>query len=163
MRAVTIQMPWAWAVAYNLKNPENRGRPDPWRSAQDAMLGIHAGKTWDYEALFDLRMQRALDVAFPNPDPMDRVHTWQQHLRDVVVPQLHELDGKLLSARRLIDVHGYRSLCTCDDWAEPGQFHLVFEPAVEFFEPTPCRGYQGLWTVPFDVAEIPRIALAGAR
>lgn len=36
MRAVTIRMPWAYLVAYDFKSPENRGRPDPWRSAVGA-------------------------------------------------------------------------------------------------------------------------------
>lgn len=164
MRAVTVQMPWAWALAYNHKPVENRGRVDPWRSAVGEVLGIHAGKTWDDDALYDPRICRALIDAFPTLRETTSLATYRAILQSTVLPQLHELDGKLLSARRLRGLHDHTaSDCRCGGWAESGQFHLVFGLATTFFEPTPLRGYQGLWTLPLDLTEIPRITPAGAR
>lgn len=175
MRAITIQNPYAWAVAYDLKPVENRGRQHPWASAVGEDVAIHAGKAWHDFGLDDSRVQQALLKTFPHDDQVHTDGGWRRFLRRSV-PSLLALDGKVVAVRRLRDVHDPAECpsrhggaswteARCDGWAEPDQWHLVFESGPRLPTPIPCRGYQGLWTLPTDVeaAVQSQVALAGAR
>ncbi len=45
-------------------------------------------------------------------------------------------------------------------WAHPEQHHWRFDAVVPFGKPLPCKGAQGLWTVPDDVASACRLSFA---
>lgn len=176
MRAITIQNPYAWAVAQGIKAVENRGLPHPWRSGVGEEVAIHAGKEWHEYGLDDRRIEQALIKHFPPPADVHTLSGWERYLRETVMPPLRELDGKVVAVRRLLDVHAPTecpsrhggsswTVARCDGWAEPDQWHLVFESGPRLATPVPCRGYQGLWSLPTDVETAVRsqVAMAGAR
>jgi hypothetical protein len=43
--ALTVRQPYAWAIVFGSKNPENRPRPVP-PQVIGQRIGIHAGKKW---------------------------------------------------------------------------------------------------------------------
>lgn len=134
MRAITVRQPWAWAIVYAGKRVENRSRREPWHTAIGQCIAIHAGKA-DYDE------DDLLDVADLASD-----FTWED--RDYL-----EQRGVILGAATLVGLHHARSCDTsCSPWAQPDQWHLVLTDVVPLVRPIPCRGYQGLWTIPAPIA-----------
>lgn len=139
MKALTVQQPWAWAIATGHKPIENR----TWRISIGE-LAIHAGKTVDGEGIGHVR------------GVLERL--------GVVVPCERVGDRHLLARGAFVAVVDVTAICsaavegrscTCDpDWAMPGQYHHQLANPRPLVEPVACRGAQGLWQPPFgaDVA-----------
>lgn len=141
MKAITVKQPWAWPIALGAKTVENRTLPHPWRSAVGERIAVHAGKGWDTSAVHDQRLIEAAKAAG---------HLFAVEELD---PACYEY-GVVLATVRLTDVHRGDRPCRCrghNDWAEPGAWHLVLRDVTRLRTPVPCRGYQGLWTLPADV------------
>jgi hypothetical protein len=161
--AITLHRPWPWAIfhlpMFVRKPVENRGwKPPEHILGQD--IAIHAGKVFsDSSVPF---IQRVLDGFI---DPADEPHypvDWQ---------------SEPVRAQGIIGVVQCFGFARCDDpedpdidvqyggpcsrsnaigavsspWYVPGQYAwLLWKPRL-FAEPVPCRGAQGLWTIPDDV------------
>lgn len=142
MKAITVQQPWAFAIATGAKTIENRTRPHPWRSAIGNRIAIHAGKAWDDTAIHDERLIAAAKAA--------------GHLFtvDELDPAAYEY-GVVLATADLAGVHhaGPPNGCRCawNQWAQPDGWHLVLRDIQRLRRPLLCRGYQGLWTLPDHV------------
>lgn len=153
MRAITIQQPYAFAIAVGAKPVENRGRSIPWRAAVGERVAIHAGKTWYDGAEFDDRFDDLLvDGAMPDVPAaalgavvavatLAGVH-WGGACRFTPVERQRTVDTESLLPVR-------PGLCSA--WAEPDAWHLVWQDVRPLLEPVPTRGFQGLWTVPDGV------------
>lgn len=168
MRAITIQQPYAFAVASGVKDVENRTRSIPWRSAVGQRVAIHAGKAWYDGAEHDDRIVKL------GEQTVARMHAGEvpgASLLGFLVPQGHFL-GSVVALATLAEVH-WAGACRaslvrrqrpvdgeaeatdargfCSAWAEPDCWHLVWTGTVALLKPVPTRGFQGLWTLPTEV------------
>jgi hypothetical protein len=141
IRALTLIQPWGWAVFHG-KPVENRRWLCPaWQLGQP--LAIHGGKKYDREAEEFLCKLLGLH-ALP-------AEAHAQGLLGIVVPDRNvSEDGDFFDALMLSPY--YFGPC---GWALRDQ--------VEFREPVPCKGAQGLWIVPPDLLPTMRERFAAAK
>ncbi len=144
MRALSIQQPWAWAIAHGKKPVENRSWPVTYRG----LLAIHASKKPDEDAM-------ALIASRDRNSPLVKAVAW--HTRLWTPPEYaygavvalvevtgchHSQDRKCFSAR---------TGGMCSPWAVHGQFHIELAGVRPLSEPVPCRGALKLWPLPEEV------------
>jgi len=140
MRGITLNRPWPWAILHAGKRVENRGWPPPkWMIGQ--WLAIHAGKTFTPAAarhmaageiggsLDDCRALRCPQSASDHP---------------IGIVAVARLVGSVGADTMNIQQTGQAS------WAF-GPHCWQFDDVRELPEPIPCRGQQGLWTLPLDI------------
>jgi hypothetical protein len=120
MKALTVQQPWAWAIAHGGKDVENR----TWSTSHRGPLAIHAGKSYD----------RATDGLVAGLAGV------------AALPTLSTVRGAIVAVAHLAGVHIYGH-CQCSPWAAWGQYHWVFADVQPLAEPIPHKGALGLWTV----------------
>lgn len=129
MRALTVQQPWAQAIAVGAKVVENRAT----RWGYVGPLAVHAGARWSERGAADVRC-RAL---WPDLAPSDRF----RHSAVVAVVDV-------------VDCHPVRPGCCTHLWADamyagvPVGAHLVMANARELPHPVPTPGRLGLWRLP---------------
>ncbi len=121
MKALTIQQPWAWAIAEGIKCVENR----TWSTSYRGELAIHAGKKWDEAGREFLEC-----LGYTVPDDLPR--------------------GAIVAVVELVDVvpYGPRLFGSEDLLADPlatGPQCWLLENVRRLEQPIPCRGAQGLW------------------
>lgn len=137
MRALTIWQPWAACIAYGPKRVENRGwrPPERWRLPFD--LAIHAAKTRRVRDEAEARMRVADIWPLVNSVPMDRGAV-------VAVASVVGFFATLDEPRRTLT----------DPWVI-GPWCWQLDRVRPLICPVPCKGQQGIWTLPPDVeAEI---------
>lgn len=145
MRAITLHQPWATLVAIGEKRIETRAHH--WY-IENEEIAIHAGKT-------------PPDLALCRTEPFRSV------LIAAGYTNLNRLPlGAILSVHRVKDVWRFaqwerhrvieRALGTQHDPSfgnfETGRWGYLLTDRRQLPEPIPCRGMQGLWPVPPDVA-----------
>lgn len=125
MKAITLHQPWAWCIAHNGKRIENRSWAPP-SALRGQRIAIHAGKKWDQDG-----MDWLID---------GRMVTWPP-------------DNEVLASMKLQS----NIVCTAviaavvSESANPwfaGPIGWVLRDVETLITPVPCRGMQGLWTVP---------------
>lgn len=124
MKALTLHRPWSFAVAHLGKDVENRG----WRTNHRGQIAIHGGKRWDYDAA-------ALIFGISGNYPV-------QTAQGVV------------AVANLTEVHGAEECgfgLSCSYWALAHGWHWILADVIPLPEPVPCKGRQGLWTLPDEV------------
>lgn len=129
VRGLTLWRPWAAAIVHGPKAVENRHWPAPQASIDAGLwIAVHAGRTYDLDA--------ARFILARWPDVRDSIpHGDRQGVVGV---------AKVLRAVRAEDLE------TPDPWAVgPWCWMLGFRRALP--RPIPCRGAQGLWTLPPEV------------
>lgn len=126
-RAITLWRPWSWAVFHAGKTHENRD----WRPPQSLIgqrIWIHAGKTFDVEAAEDIAYEFGVVVPGDEAQPTGLVGT--------------------------VVVAGFDTESASRWFSGPIGWALNDPRALP--DVIPCRGAQGLWTVPPDVlAQVP--------
>lgn len=137
MKALTLRQPWPYAVCYLGKDIENR----TWEPSLEVgdYLAIHGGKKptggWALE-------EAILD---------------QQYICDLAdisgFPENWALEGIVAVAK-----FGGLDVGTSSVWTVKGQHHWKLEDVKVLSTPVPCKGAQGLWTVPESVLEQVRAA-----
>ncbi len=160
--ALTCHPEWAWAIAhfkYNPKRHENRSWPPPERIL-NKWIALHAGKHIGgrpgerhlLEGLTELRE----DAENAEEDLLDRISAGGG------IPVYSELIPEIKTSAivALIKVSGYhagegRAWFRGHPW-----IGWVISECVTLPEPVPCKGAQGLWTVPPDVLAAVRAQLA---
>ena len=142
MRAITIKRPWSFAVARLGKDVENRG----WRTNYRGLLAIHAGQRWDDDAA-----ARVLDLTGNYP-----VQTAQGIVAVVNLTDCHEAEIDFTQG-------GFQPGCCESRWGMPTGWHWVLADAVALADPIPCKGRQGLWTLPADVERAVRQQVEAVR
>lgn len=139
--ALTVLQPFATGIVRWGKPVENRGWLPSSRLPVGAWLAIHAGAR-DYPGADDLDFRNwigSLAYAFDKDQRFARGYLASlPHSAIVGVAQIAGYDGKPAG---------------WSPWAHPEQHHWRFANVYDFAEPEPCKGAQGLWTVPDDVAE----------
>lgn len=144
MRALTVHQPWAWALIYGGKSPENRVQAWSYRGP----LAVHAGQQFDDAALSY--------PAFLASLPLD------QEAAIAALDGRH-IHGAILGVVDLVDVHvawqDDGGPCCDSLWAQfsdgPGRpiVHLVTDNPRPLPTPVRARGFQGLWTPSYaDIA-----------
>lgn len=124
MKAVTLMRPWGYAIAHLGKDIENRTWNCYLQPGEE--LAIHSGKKWD-------------DAALP--------YIWK-NAGIIDLPLEAQLGGVIIAIAR------FDGNCTRSNspwFMGPIGWKLS---NVQVIEPVDCRGAQGLWTVPADVAEV---------
>ena len=140
--ALTVQQPWAAAIAYGDKRTENRVWPIPPKHVGARVL-IHAGQQADQRAVLPAE------------------HT--------VPRQRLDHRGVVLAAARLASCHQATTqgpLC-CAPWGFPSTprvtvWHWRLEDVQALDLPIEARGAQKLWRPPADLVRAVRSQLAGA-
>jgi hypothetical protein len=134
VRAITIREPWASCIATGTKQIENRASGTTWRGT----LLIHTSQQINTPALFDPRVQKALDINAGSITGFDH--------------------GVIIAVADLVDVHDADSIPTltgepgtcCEPWGERlhghrQAKHLVLANVRRLAKPVPARGALGLW------------------
>jgi hypothetical protein len=132
MKAITLHQPWAWCIAHSGKRIENRSWA-PWPQLFGERIAIHAGKAWDAIGMDWLIDERAIQWP-PSNEEYARM--------------------KLQSAIVCTAVIAAVVRESANPWFA-GPIGWVLRDVETLVTPVPCRGMQGLWTVPPQVeAEI---------
>jgi hypothetical protein len=129
MKALTLWRPWAQAIIYGPKRIENRTwRPPRWIIGK--RIAIHAGARYDVEGASWMSGGGLFAKSLYEPGPPGECRP-----------------GLLGTAV----VEGVVTRST-DPWF-CGPYGWVLTDVVALPEPIPCRGAQGLWDVPYSLAE----------
>lgn len=139
VKALTLWRPWTWSIFDLPEGQAKRIENRPWRPPSaiiGAPLAFHAGKHFDLDGFH--RIREIAHVCPPsNPDCPEGIVG--------VVTVVDYLDaGELWSKERLRDLPGQ------ERWFF-GPFGWVLSDVVRLPRPVPCKGAQGLWTLPHDV------------
>jgi hypothetical protein len=122
MRALTLWQPWAWAILHAGKRIENRSWCPP-SGMIDEVIALHAGKRYARDAW---------NWPLISPPPKKSECTL----------------GAVVGVARVVavvDVHGV-PLGQDPWWAGP--LGWILDDVHPLVEPVPCRGFQGLWSLP---------------
>lgn len=155
MRALTLTQPWAGLVASGVKLVENRPRPVMKRGEIGTRFAIHASRVID-EGVYRVIRDGAPDLFVPT-----RIANVRSMREDVY--RLTRITSSVIAVATLRDQFHMDS--DEDAVVELGtlgildQVRFAFGPVVYVLDdvralakPIECRGYQGFWTLPADVA-----------
>jgi hypothetical protein len=136
VKALTLWQPWAHAVARLGKRIENRPWK-PWPSVVGRVIAIHAAAKVD-------------------PAEEERAARWIRLTVGVWVPLSSALPrGAIVATARVTG----SVAASADPWFV-GPYGWTLDEVVALPAPVPCRGAQGLWTVP---PEVEALVLGGSR
>lgn len=124
MKAITLWQPWAWAICYAGKRIENRTWPPP-KALLGKQVAIHAGKHLD-EAIAS-NMAETFPGLWPG----------RANLKRGAVVAVAKLMGATTASK--------------DPWFF-GPVGWQLSDVVVLAQPVVCRGFQGLWDLPPQVA-----------
>jgi hypothetical protein len=136
--AITIQQPWAWAIAAGHKRVENRS----WRTRYRGPIAIHAslrdGKHGSAEwGLLHIRC-KTLGIEAPKENEVQR---------GAIIATANLID--CVPAERIIEEakagHPFRGIAAQEHWAAPGCWCWVLADIVALAEPVTMKGALGLW------------------
>ena len=132
--ALTVQQPWAWAIAEGLKPIENRS----WRTNYRGLIAIHAGLGIDHYAVMPTgAAERALKVLRAKATLADAIPAGTPHIRR----------GGIVAVAELTGIHGAD---WCSPWAVRDGWHWELASVRRLPDPVPCKGRLGLWKLPED-------------
>jgi hypothetical protein len=154
MRALTLHAPWAYAVAHLGKRVENRTRPPP-VTIRGKRIAIHAGLA-ESEAEWE-----AVRVAAVATDPDAEWTLERQPQAYGAVVAVATVDAWARATDEGygvgVSVAGLRLFDAIDQIRRSpwfiGPWGWRLHDVVTLPEPVPCRGAQGVWFLPADVAE----------
>lgn len=134
MKCLTLWRPWPWCIFHAPRNPkriENRSWKPPERLL-DRRIVLHAGKTFDADSAADICSLFAM-----HPDGDAPPHWRDEGLIGVVTIQ--GVAGSIFEVSRF----GAEQKVW---WSGP--YAWLLKDVRAFREPIPCKGAQGLWTLP---------------
>ena len=130
IKVLSIRQPWAWLICSRIKDVENR----TWKTNYRGRLYIHAGKTFDWDAIGFCRLigeHHAATMIYEYFCPCQGKFT--DHLDEF---------GAIIGCVDLVDcIQNSRSI-----WAEPGLFHWKVNHPLEL-APIPLKGQLGIFEV----------------
>lgn len=133
MKAITLKPHWAWAILHAKKDVENR----IWRTSFRGRILIHSAKSVTDKEFGDAAafIFDRFNIQVPEPDTLPR--------------------GAIVGAVNIVDcVEGSTS-----EWFT-GPYGFVLREPKALARPVRCRGNQGIFVVPNDVAASVREAAA---
>lgn len=137
MKSLTLIRPWDYAILHLGKDVENRSWA-PWDSCLDQRIAIHAGMKLDGDAIHWITCTLELDLP---PELCSGAIVGTVLLSGWVSPYSHR--GLTEQEREAARKSRWRNPDATVQW--------VLREPIAFREPIPCRGRQGLWTLPPDV------------
>lgn len=139
MKALTLIQPWAWCITHSDKRVENRTWEPP-ASLLGERFAIHAGKASVDEAI--VCRLACEDIEVPEELPRGAI---------VGTARLIGIARDLgaLTVAPGVDSHVVTAHAFDRWWIGP--IGWVLGGVFRLREPVPCRGAQGLWTVPAEV------------
>jgi hypothetical protein len=156
IRALTVRQPYAGAIAFGGKTPENR----PMRSRYTGLVAIHAGMTVDWDAAGP-----AWTAA--------RVTPYRRGLKRAAWTGVLDL-GAVIAVATMTGCHNADECMFpewslppggqtgCSPWAVRGAWHWELTGVHPLAEPVSCRGMLGLWRLPEDAEKAVRAQLEEA-
>lgn len=143
--ALTIHQPYPWCIVHRYKPVENRGFRPP-RDLIGRWLMIHAGKKFaDDEAVSAVRLVVMATDGRVLPEVTEM--TTGAIVGVAKLTGVITVEGAKVDAIEHPDPGGkLRS----SPWLT-GPFGWVLEEQRPFLEPVPCRGMQGIWSVPEEL------------
>lgn len=166
MKAVTVRQPWATLIAVGAKRVETRS----WATRHRGVLAVRAAKAFPGEA-------RRLCWYKPLYSPLSDAGCVRINYRYQAVPEkevclpLGAIVAvvELVACWRLTESAIYSVPCDVTRWGReywsvdisrdelafgdyaPGRYGWVLAEVRRLEKPIPCRGQQGLWTVPGEI------------
>jgi hypothetical protein len=148
IKGLSLWQPWASLWAIGAKENETRS----WATRYRGLIAIHAAKTDPYLALkgvsTDIRAAMLVALREAGVCPFGKAF---KDLPLGAIIGYGELVGCLLMTPELIAKQTPQELLF-GDWT-PGRYAWEIKNRVLLPVPIPCKGAQGLWTVPPDVAD----------
>jgi hypothetical protein len=160
MQALTVKVPWSFAIAHGPKRVENRSWPPP-RSLRE--LAIHAGARsgWDDAGEFSPLVIDAWRDYVATLPADNAALPWPRR------ESLHLDFSAVVAVAEITASHAGLSMrwpCQggelCSEWAVPGQYHWQLGNVRTLATPVPCSGNRKLWTLPDEVESAVRAQLA---
>lgn len=159
--ALTLRQPWAFAVIHLGKAVENRTWKPP-KHAIGRRIVIHAGKTHDYPGENTLRTRLR---AWGDVDALRRLTTtrlvYGAFVGSVVVTGWARAvanpaggDRPAIEYRTPAPDPEFPRRTVFNRWAVLDQFQWGLANPDPIDPPIPCKGSQGLWTVPPDLTNL---------
>lgn len=156
--ALTLTQPWATLIAVGAKKIETRS----WFSSHRAELAIHAAKSFPRDAQA-LCYREPFRSVLETAGSLQPHHVWP-NWRELVLPLGAVVAVGRIETIGVIELQGQQFRLRCvgrnvpvdgvelelGDYS-PGRYGWVFTQVRRLPEPIPCRGAQGLWTVPDEV------------
>jgi hypothetical protein len=139
MKALTLWRPWPVAIFFlqpkYRKDVENRGWKLPKRFVGER-IAIHAGNRLDNQAF-----KQWIYIIEPYPsEVLDLLQKWR------ALSEIKGIIGTVVFGESI-------PMSRCDSrWASGPECWPIIDP-IPLSEPIPCRGAQGLWEVPPDIAQ----------
>lgn len=150
MRALTLHRPWPWAIFHapqeRRKRLENREWP-PWPSIVGQVIAIHAGKKWDEDGAAMILEETGFAAVEANDS--DRWHAEGIIGTARVIGWIEGEDPDHLKTVGLVPPGLIQQQLR---W-HFGPFAWVLDEDKALPAPIPCRGMQGMWTVPAEIEE----------
>jgi hypothetical protein len=170
MQALTLWQPWAWAMAFAGKPVENRTWAPP-HSLLGQRIAIHAGKTCDEKMIDGIGAEFGIVPATSDVPLLGYGNDLQRigHLARGAVVAVGTLAGYVLddgngrvipAGMRVPDEYPpEKAKAICDETMRVARASRWYQGPVGWIvvnrialpTPVPCRGAQGLWTLPPDV------------
>jgi hypothetical protein len=156
MQALTVKVPWSFAIAHGSKRVENRSWPPPSSLTE---LAIHAGARsgWDDAGEFSPLVIGAW---------RDYVVTLPADNAALPWPRKESLHLDFSAVVAVVTVTGWHhpfdlpyDSGRCSEWAVAGQFHWQLGNVRTLAAPVPCGGHQKLWPLPDEVESAVRAQL----
>lgn len=153
MKALTIWQPWAAFVASGMKQYETRS----WYTSHRGCIAIHAGAhkmsgtDLDLYAFQIRRLEKKVGTCLRS--------ILLRYSAIVAVADLEECErteGEIYTGRLADRLH--EDELVLGDFSS-GRYAWKMENVVCLHNPVPCKGAQGLWTVPADVEQLVRVQL----
>lgn len=141
MRGLTLWQPMAWAVAEGHKPVENRVWPLP-RPLMGEHFAVHAGKKYDAAWAAMIRDEFGLDVP-----PREQLALGAVVAVATFVACVDERECAALTPGALYPMGVSAPLEAVRRWFS-GPYGFLLGNVRKLSEPIPCRGFQGLWTLP---------------
>ena len=142
MKALTLIQPWAWCITHAGKRVENRTWPPP-APLLGERFAIHAGVSRSGAETVDHLAEQGIVVTGP-------VHFGAIVATVQLVGVSRDLGPMTIAdgcdARRILAL-------AMTQW-RMGPIGWVLDDVRVLSEPVPCRGAQGLWTLPADVERL---------
>lgn len=155
MKALTLRHPWPFCICRWNKRIENR----TWRPPQSLIgqrIAIHGGKVPPQSQHYQIR--NIIHDLYCE-------HGLPAGMTDIKLDDVFACTGIVATA--VIDrviAFGDDDICEQDPWFEkyPGNYGWILTDVIVLPEPIPCRGAQGLWTVPDEIVERLPVTPTGA-
>ena len=134
---LSVRHPWAWLICEGLKDVENRN----WKTNYRGTLYIHAGKSFDWDALWWLAQTMTTHAAGLKSVEHFGIRFGKSERESVITQHQNEF-GAIVGRVDLIDCGRSQSV-----WAQPEvKYHWTVRN-VQHIVPIPMRGQLGLFRI----------------